>query len=212
MQEKCAIAARHDNDDVVAESWLVVSAGLPRWGAAASTLIVPGLVRTDDLNALCHAMLGASRFERVYLVLHMGSVVVYGWDRRAGWQVIADPDAGARERLRASMNDLIFNRIPAYHGARWNARLIRRSERERRPHLFHAEACGRQRPQQRVLADQAVEPVEALIAAQHRHLAIMIGCDIGIRLDGQDRIGLGPVRAWQAARSRRNRTSRHRPG
>lgn len=114
LQEKCAIAARHDNDDLVAESWLVVSAGLPRWGAAASTMIVADLVRTHDLNALCHAMLGASRFERVFLVLHMGSVV-WGWDRREGWRVIADPDRAGRERHRASMNDLIFSRIPAQH-------------------------------------------------------------------------------------------------
>lgn len=117
LQEKCAIAARHDNSDVVAESWLVVSAGLPRWGAAASTMIVPGLVRTADLNALCHGMLSASRFQRVLLVLHMSSVV-FGWNREERWEVVADPDAAERERHRARMSDLIFNQIPAEHRRR----------------------------------------------------------------------------------------------
>ena len=117
LQEKCAIAALHDNDVVVTKSWLVVSSGLPRWGAAASTMIVADLVRADDMNALCHAMLSASRFQRVFLVLHMGSVV-WGWDRRRGWRVIADPDKAERERHRERMNNLIFNRIPAQHRRR----------------------------------------------------------------------------------------------
>jgi hypothetical protein len=114
LQEKCAIALDHDNRDLVAESWLVVSACLPRWGAAASTMMLPAFVRVADLNALSHEMLCASPFERAYLVLHMGSVV-FGWNRREGWRIVADPDAGERERHRDRMNDLIFNQIPAHH-------------------------------------------------------------------------------------------------
>jgi hypothetical protein len=54
-------------------------------------------------------MLSASSFERTYLILHMGSVM-FGWNRQEGWRVVADPDAGERERHRARMNDLIFNK------------------------------------------------------------------------------------------------------
>jgi hypothetical protein len=114
LQEKCAIAARHDTRDVVAQTWLVVSACLNRWGAAASTMIVPALVQTDELNRLFHGPLCGSRFERVYLVLHIGSVV-FGWTRAEGWRIVADPDARERELHRARMNDLIFNQIPNHH-------------------------------------------------------------------------------------------------
>ena len=44
LQEKCAVAARHDTRDVVEQTWLIVSACLNRWGAAASTMIVPGQI------------------------------------------------------------------------------------------------------------------------------------------------------------------------
>jgi hypothetical protein len=55
VAEKIAIAARHDNRDLVAETWLVISANLPKWGAAGSTMIVADAVRADDLNSVCHA-------------------------------------------------------------------------------------------------------------------------------------------------------------
>ncbi len=42
LREKCAIAARHDTRDAWSPRlWLVVSACLNRWGAAASVMIVP---------------------------------------------------------------------------------------------------------------------------------------------------------------------------
>jgi hypothetical protein len=77
-------------------------------------MIVPGLVKIDELNRLFHDPLCGSRFERVYLVLHIGSVV-FGWARAEGWQIAADPDARVRELHRARMNDLIFNQIPNHH-------------------------------------------------------------------------------------------------
>jgi hypothetical protein len=117
IEEKCAISSRHDNRDVVAESWLVVSACLPRWGAAASTMILPGFIRTSELSQLFHGMLNASSFQRAYLVLHIGSVV-FGWSRQEGWRVVADPDVGERERHQARMNDLVFTQIPALHRRR----------------------------------------------------------------------------------------------
>lgn len=53
-------------------------------------------------------------FERVYLVLHVGSVVFCRtWAE--GRRVAADPAAGERELHRARINDLIFNHIPTYH-------------------------------------------------------------------------------------------------
>jgi hypothetical protein len=36
-QQKVALAARYDTRDFVAETWLVISACLNRWGGAAST-------------------------------------------------------------------------------------------------------------------------------------------------------------------------------
>lgn len=110
VNEKISIAARHDNRGLVAETWLVVSAQLNRWGAAASTTMIPGLVRIDDLNNLLHENLSASNFDRAFIVLHLHSVI-YGWQRGEGWRVVADPQACEREEHRAQMNDLIFNQI-----------------------------------------------------------------------------------------------------
>jgi hypothetical protein len=111
VAEKIAIAARHDNRNLVAETWLVVSANLNRWGAAGSTMIVSANVRAEELNSLCHSQLSMSKFDRAYLVLHMNSIV-YGWNRAEGWRLVADPQAGER---RNRMNDLIFNLIPRHH-------------------------------------------------------------------------------------------------
>jgi hypothetical protein len=114
IDEKIDIAAGHDNRKLVAETWLVISANLPKWGAAGSTMILPAMVQPVDLDGLCHGQLHGSNFARAYLLLHMGSVA-YGWNREDGWRLIADPDAAERERHSARMNDLIFNVIPHHH-------------------------------------------------------------------------------------------------
>jgi hypothetical protein len=79
VDEKIAIAARHDNRRLVAETWLVISANLPRWGAAGSTMMVADLVHADDLNTLCHSHLAGSKFECALLALHADRKV-FGWD------------------------------------------------------------------------------------------------------------------------------------
>jgi hypothetical protein len=112
VEEKIAIAARHDNRSLVAETWLVISANVPKWGAAGSTLMVADAVHADDLNALCHSQLAGSEFECALLALHLDRKV-YGWDRNGGWRVIADQEAHEREQHRKRMNNLIFNQIPA---------------------------------------------------------------------------------------------------
>jgi hypothetical protein len=112
VEEKIAIVARHDNRGLVAETWLVISANLPKWGAAGSTMMVADAVRADDLNALCHSQLSGSEFECALLALHLDRKV-YGWDHNGGWRVIADPEAHEREQHRKQMNDLLFNQIPA---------------------------------------------------------------------------------------------------
>jgi hypothetical protein len=89
VNEKIAIAAGHDNRGLVAETWLVISANLPKWGAAGSTMMVADAVRADDLNALCHSQLTGTQFECALLALHLDRKV-YGWDRNGGWRVIAD--------------------------------------------------------------------------------------------------------------------------
>ncbi len=99
INEKIDIADRHDNRDVVAATWLVVSALLPRHGAAASTAILEALITTTELDRLFNAALTASRFDRVYLMLHLGQVV-FGWHRGGVWQRVADPDARGREEGR----------------------------------------------------------------------------------------------------------------
>jgi hypothetical protein len=113
VEEKIAIAARHDNDELIAETWLVISANLGKWGAAASTMIAPAALRADDLNARCHSQLAGAKFECALLVLHLDSIV-YGWDREGGWRLLADPGASEREQPRKEMNDLIVNQIPAH--------------------------------------------------------------------------------------------------
>lgn len=106
INEKIAIAARHDNRHLIAETWLIISAQLNRWGALASTTIVPGLVNVADLNSVSHAVLTASTFDQAYLVVHTGKVI-YGWSRDDGWRVVADPDAGERQAHKDRMNSLI---------------------------------------------------------------------------------------------------------
>jgi hypothetical protein len=114
IDEKIGIAARHDNRGLIAETWLVISANLSKWGAAGSTMIAPDVLRADDLNAPCHSQLAGSKFECALLVLH-NSRIVYGWDREGGgWRLLADLDAQGRAQHRKRMNDLIFNQIPAH--------------------------------------------------------------------------------------------------
>jgi len=96
VEEKIAKAARHDNDELIAETWLVISANLGKEGAASSTMIAPAALRVDDLNALCHSQLAGSKFECALLVLHLDKIV-YGWDHQGGWRLLADPGAAARE-------------------------------------------------------------------------------------------------------------------
>jgi hypothetical protein len=114
INEKIAIASLYDNSEVIRETWLVISASLNSWGAAASTFILARRTIPAELKTLCHSELSASRFDRAYLVLHMSSIV-YGWDRAAGWHLVADPDAADREHHRGRMCNLIFNLIPQHH-------------------------------------------------------------------------------------------------
>jgi hypothetical protein len=113
IDEKIAKAAEYNNRHLIAETWLVISANVGKWGAAASTMIAADVLRADDLNALSHAQLDNSEFECVCLVLHMNRII-WGWDRPGRWRVIVDPDAHARDQHRKQMNDLIFNQIPAH--------------------------------------------------------------------------------------------------
>jgi hypothetical protein len=113
IDEKIAKAAAYNNRHLIAEIWLVISANVSKWGAAASTMIAANVLCAGDLNALCHAQLDASEFECACLVLHMDRIV-WGWDRPGRWRVLADPGAREREQHRKEMNDLIFNQIPAH--------------------------------------------------------------------------------------------------
>jgi hypothetical protein len=112
IDEKIAKATEHDNPRLIGETWLVISANVNRWGAAASTMIAADVLRTADLNALSHAELDASKFECVCLVLHLDRIV-WGWDRPSGWRVIADRGARERQQHREEMGRLIFDQIAA---------------------------------------------------------------------------------------------------
>jgi hypothetical protein len=111
IDEKIAKAAEHNNRHLIAETWLVISANVSKWGAAASTMVAADVLRADDLNALCHAQLEASEFECACLVLHMDRIV-WGWDRPVRWRVLADPGVRERELHRQRMGRLIFDEIP----------------------------------------------------------------------------------------------------
>ena len=52
INEKIALASRYDTRALVAETWLIVSASLNRWGATACTIIMPPAVCVEDLNRL----------------------------------------------------------------------------------------------------------------------------------------------------------------
>jgi hypothetical protein len=109
--EKIAKAARYNNCDLVAKTWLVISANLA--GAPVSTRITPAALRADDLNVLYNAELAGSKFERALLVLHLDQIV-WGWDREGRWRLLADPGASEREQRRKQVKDLIFDQIPAH--------------------------------------------------------------------------------------------------
>lgn len=114
INEKIALASRYDTRALVAETWLIVSASLNRWGGAASTIIMPHAVRVEDLNRLFHSGLSSSSLDQTFLILHLNSIA-YGWGRGAGWRLVADPDAEAREQHHKDMASLIFNQIPRFH-------------------------------------------------------------------------------------------------
>jgi len=113
IDEKIAKAAEHNNRHLIAETWLVISANVSKWGAAASTMIAADVLRADDLNALSHAQLDTSEFECACLVLHLDRIV-WGWDRPRRWRVLADPGARERQQHRHEMRRLIFDGIPAH--------------------------------------------------------------------------------------------------
>jgi hypothetical protein len=117
INEKIALASRYPASDLVAETWLIVSASLNRWGAVASTIIMPHAIQVEDLNRLFHSALSSSSFDQAFLVLHLSSIV-YGWNRDTGWRLVSDPDAEAREHHRKGMANLIFNQIPRFHRGR----------------------------------------------------------------------------------------------
>lgn len=50
IDEKIAKATEHDNRHFIAETWLVISANVAKWGAAASTMIAADVVRADDFE------------------------------------------------------------------------------------------------------------------------------------------------------------------
>jgi hypothetical protein len=52
INDKIALASRYDTRALVAETWLIVSASLNRWGATACTIIMPPAVCVEDLNRL----------------------------------------------------------------------------------------------------------------------------------------------------------------
>ena len=114
INEKTTLASRYHTRALVTETWLIVSASLNRWGAAASTIIMPHVLGVEDLNRLSHSGLSSSSFDQAFLILHLNSIV-YGWNRAAGWRLVADPDAEAREQHHKEMADLIFNQIPRFH-------------------------------------------------------------------------------------------------
>lgn len=114
INEKIERASRYDTRNLVTKTWLIVSASLNRWGAAASTIIMPHAVRVEDLNRLFHNDLSSSEFDQAFLILHLNSIA-YGWDRHASWRLLADPDAKAREQHQSEMANLIFNRVPRFH-------------------------------------------------------------------------------------------------
>jgi hypothetical protein len=111
IDEKIEKAAEHDNRHLIAETWLVISANVSKWGAAASTMIAADVLRDEELNALSHAQLDASEFECACLVLHLDRIV-WGWDRPGRWRVLADPGARERQQHREEMGRLIFDEIP----------------------------------------------------------------------------------------------------
>ena len=53
-----------------------------------------------------------------------------------------------------------------------------------------------------------IQPVEPLVTFEDRHLPVVVRRDVGVRLGGQDGIGLRASRASRVARSPQNRTSR----
>jgi hypothetical protein len=121
IDEKIAKAAAHDNRQLIAETWLVISANVGEWSAHASTMIVADVLCADDLNALCHAQLDASEFECACLVLYPDRIV-WGRDRPGRWRVLANPSARERRQHRQEMRRLIFDQIPADFRRRRNLR------------------------------------------------------------------------------------------
>jgi hypothetical protein len=110
MTDMAADEARCATHDLVAETWLIIAACHNRWGGAASTIIMPDVVRVEELNRLFHQSLASSNFDREFFILHLYNIV-YGWSP-GGWRLIAHPDSGAREQHQKQMADLVFNRIP----------------------------------------------------------------------------------------------------
>ena len=88
------------------EFWLLMCAGVPEWGAIATTSIMTPWVTTDALDAATLESLAASKYTRAFIhsVLGVEEKALYQWHRGAAWSksVIELPVA---QRAPAFRND-----------------------------------------------------------------------------------------------------------
>jgi hypothetical protein len=90
------------------ELWLLIAAQIPNWGATASTMISPDVVRVEDLDQLLNEVLAKSLFSRAFLLLHLEGVV-YEWQRGKSWRVAREVSPEARSAQK-QMQDIAFGR------------------------------------------------------------------------------------------------------
>ncbi|MBG0791965.1 hypothetical protein IYY11_00365 [Methylocystis sp. H62] len=79
IKDKVEKTAKHDGHSFD-EMWLLICAQINGWGASASTMISPDLVRLNDLDEKVSPMLRCSVFSRAFLLLELDGIV-FGWDK-----------------------------------------------------------------------------------------------------------------------------------
>jgi hypothetical protein len=86
ITRKVEIAAKHSFDGYN-EVWLLLCAGIPEQGAAASTLIMTPWLSAEDLNSVTDRLLQESKYDRCFLLPILGAEqAFYPWSKPSRWE------------------------------------------------------------------------------------------------------------------------------
>lgn len=87
IKDKIKLAQDYDRTEFD-ELWLLITGGLPKLGAVASTVALPFLVDLKKLEAATNSSLASSLYDLAYIHTHLPAGL-FCWSRTTGWRQLA---------------------------------------------------------------------------------------------------------------------------